>query len=166
MLVKILILLACFGGIAFGAVSPDVDVWIHTTSQSALPLKAVYGGYDWDGSPLYVGRAYHKGSLIAAKVSPSRGAAFVSYYGKEHIKSNYDVLVGEGYHWVADNYGHVPAKAVSSGKGSSGETLYIGRAKHKNSLVVGKIHQSHGCLYIPYAGKEISIKNYEVLVRY
>lgn len=119
-----------------------------------------------DGSPLYVGRAYHAGYLIAAKVSPSKGVACVAYYGKEYRKYYYDVLVGEGYHWVPDNYGHVPPKAVSSGPQNSGETTYIGRAKYMNSLVIGKIHQSHGCLYIPFAGKEVSIRNYEVLVRY
>ncbi|KPU74422.1 uncharacterized protein Dana_GF27463, isoform B [Drosophila ananassae] len=141
------------------------DVWIHSTSQSALPLKAVRGGHDVDGSPLYVGRAYHEGGLLPLKVSPSKGMAWLANYGREHRKTHYDVLVGEGYHWVADSYGHVPANAVSSGKNKGGETLYIGRGNHGKSLVIGKIHQSHGCLYVPYAGKEITIKKYDVLVR-
>nr|XP_043067383.1 natterin-4-like [Drosophila bipectinata] len=159
------LLIASFCGITYAAAINGGDVWIHSTSQSALPLGAVKGGYDTDGSPLYVGRAYHEGSLLPAKVSPSRGLAYVANYGKEHRKTNYDVLVGEGYRWIPDNYGHVPATAVIGGKNKQGETLYIGRAMYKNSLVIGKIHQSHGCLYIPFGGKEVAIRQYEVLVR-
>nr|XP_043067382.1 uncharacterized protein LOC108123965 [Drosophila bipectinata] len=133
--------------------------------NSGFPPIAVKGGYDTDGSPHYVGRAYHEGSLLPAKVSPSRGLAHVANYGKEHKKTTFDVLVGEGYSWVPDNYGHVPATAVIGGKKKNGEILYIGRAMYKNSLVIGKIDQSHGCLYIPFGGKEVAIRQYEVLVR-
>jgi hypothetical protein len=31
-------------------------------------------------------------------------------------------------------------------------------------LTPGKIHRSHGCLYIPFGGMECSIIHYEVLV--
>lgn len=32
------------------------------------------------------------------------------------------------------------------------------------SLTPGKVHKSHGCLYIPFNGKETSLRSYEVLV--
>lgn len=51
------------------------------------------------------------------------------------------------------------------GANKAGETLYIGRANHKNSLVIDNLYQTHGNLYVPFGGKEISIRNYEVLVR-
>lgn len=42
-----------------------------------------------------------------------------------------------------------------------------GRAHHDGSLTVGKVHISHGLLYIPFAGSEVSIDSeIEVLVEH
>jgi hypothetical protein len=66
--------------------------------------------------------------------------------------------------WIPSNSGiHVP-NAVVGGRTLQGETLYIGRVHHENSLTPGKIQPSHGCLYIPYAGREIAHRHYEILV--
>jgi hypothetical protein len=47
----------------------------------------------------------------------------------------------------------------------SGEILYIGRKIHMGVMTPGKIHPSHGCLYVSYNGYEYSYKhNYEILV--
>lgn len=54
--------------------------------------------------------------------------------------------------------------AVPGGRTNSGETLYIGRAWHAGALTPGKIHPSHGNLYIPYNGGEVAIGTYEVLI--
>lgn len=67
-------------------------------------------------------------------------------------------------HWIHASNGSVPPGAVESGRTRSGEMLYVGRANYQNTLTLGKVHPSHGCLYIPYDGKEIAIKHYEVLV--
>lgn len=40
----------------------------------------------------------------------------------------------------------------------------MGRGHYANSLAVGKVQPSHGCLYIPYQGTEIKLEKYEVLV--
>ncbi|KAM7345199.1 uncharacterized protein ACRADG_011595 [Cochliomyia hominivorax] len=140
------------------------DFWVQSSSADNLPEFAIKAGYDCDGSPIYVGRANHRDELLPAKVIPSKGCAFVSWGGQEHIKSYYEILVGPGYGWCECENGHVPSTAVSSGNSSSGEPLYIGRGYHSNSLSVGKIHASHGCLYIPFGGLEISINQYEVLL--
>lgn len=58
----------------------------------------------------------------------------------------------------------VSAGAVLAGNQATGEPLYVGRAHHQGSLTPGKIHTGHGCLYIPFGGKEESILHYEVLV--
>lgn len=76
---------------------------------------------------MYVGRASHEGDQITAKVMPCKKAAYVSYNGVEIFKQNFEVLVGTGFKWVAANNGQTPAGAVSSGKTSCGEALYIGR---------------------------------------
>lgn len=84
--------------------------------------------------------------------------------GEEHRISSYEVLVGEGYCWVPDHDGHLPAKPVGAGANKYGETMYVGRSKVNDSLVIGRIHQSHGCIYVPFEDKEIKLINYEVLV--
>lgn len=48
------------------------------------------GGTDQDGSEIYVGRAYHEGDWIPAKVIPRKHVAYVAYGGKEHAKSEYE----------------------------------------------------------------------------
>ncbi|EDV33360.2 uncharacterized protein Dana_GF21233 [Drosophila ananassae] len=162
MLAKLLILVASFVGKA--AVSNSGEDWIQSTAHSALPLKSVFGGYEADHSPLFVGRAHHEGGLLPAKVSPIKGFAYVANNGEEHRISNYEVLVGEGYCWVPDHYGHLPANAVGTGANKYGETMFIGRSKYKDSLLIGRIHQSHGCIYVPFEDKEIKLNEYEVLV--
>jgi hypothetical protein len=76
------------------------------------------------------------------------------------------VLVGTDFSWVDDMSGSVPPGAIFGGQTVLGEPLYIGRVTHNNALTVGKIHPSHGCLYIPYAGKEHAYSHYEVLVQF
>lgn len=58
----------------------------------------------------------------------------------------------------------MPEGAVTAGTQSNGETLYVGRGHYKGSITPGKIHQAHGCLYIGHSHREVSIKQYEVLV--
>lgn len=44
------------------------------------------------------------------------------------------------------------------------ETLYIGRAEHNGHLIPGKIQPSHKVCYIPFDGREIAKKHYEILL--
>lgn len=138
--------------------------WIPSSVYGGLPPSAVNAGNDSDGSPIYVGRAYHEGDMTPVKVLPSKQAAYLSYNGQEILVSNYEVLTGHGFTWVGSGNGHVPEGAVVAGNQSSGEPLYVGRAHHQGSLTPGKVHRSHGCLYIPFGGQEHSILQYEVLV--
>lgn len=137
---------------------------MHSSSYSALPPYAVVGGNDCDGTPIYVGRSFHEGENMPAKVIPSKRCAYIAFGGAEHTKTTYDVLVGQGYAWVPCAGGSVPPNAVRTGNTRSGEPLYVGRGHHGGSLAVGKIHPSHGCLYIPFGGQEVRVNTYEVLV--
>lgn len=132
--------------------------------NGALPPNAVRAGQDSDGTVIYVGRAQHEGDLIPCKVLPTKRAAYVSYSGKEVSVGSYEVLTGSGFSWIGSSNGHTPAGAVLVGNQRNGEPLYMGRANFQGSLTPGKVHKSHGCLYIPYAGAEHSIVQYEVLV--
>ena len=39
-----------------------------------------------------------------------------------------------------------------------------GRAYYEGSWVIGKVHQTHRVLYVPFAGRESALSDYEVLV--
>ncbi|CAH1109341.1 unnamed protein product [Psylliodes chrysocephalus] len=138
--------------------------WVDSSLGHALPHTAVRGGTDVDGQPMYVGRAHHERDLIPAKIIPGRRCCYVSYNGKEHAKSTYQVLCDARAEWVPDQGGRVHPDAIEGGRTDNGETLYIGRVIHKNSMTIGKIHPSHRTCYIPFDGAEVGYQNYEVLI--
>lgn len=142
--------------------------WEHC-KHGHVPKDAVFGGWEaGKGEPLFVGRAHHAGSLIPGKVHPSHRCLYVAYGGAEHKKDEYEVLVNPGNHvhleWVHRKNGNVPDSAVQGGRDGSGEIYYIGRHSHRGDTLCGKIHPSHECVYLAYAGKEISKKEYAVLI--
>ncbi|XP_044262834.1 uncharacterized protein LOC123010199 [Tribolium madens] len=139
--------------------------WVDSSiAYGSVPPTALQGGMDGDGHPIYVGRAYHDGDLIPAKVIPGKNAAYVAHNGEEHLVENFQVLCKQYFEWVQSHAGHLPPGAVQGGHTSEGEPLYIGRAYHEGSQTIGKIHPSHGVCYIPYGGEEIACPEYETLV--
>lgn len=58
----------------------------------------------------------------------------------------------------------LPPGAVQGGSTADGEPLYIGRVSHEGAMCSGKVHPSHGVLYVSYAGGEHPHNSYEVLV--
>lgn len=92
-----------------------------------------------DGSTIYVGRAFHEGDMIPAKVIPEKRIAYVSYNGEEHPKDEFEVLCQGEFAWEFSNNGKVPPDAVIAGQTSSGEPLYVGRVLHNGSQTIGKV---------------------------
>lgn len=132
--------------------------------MASFPKNAVQVGTDADGSQIYIGRAFHNGDSVPAKVIPQKKAAYIPYGGKEVlVTANLEVLRRVEYVWVKSANGEVPPHAVPFGKTAAGEDLYAGRANYQGSVTPGKIQRSHGCLYIAFNGQEIPIKQYEVL---
>ncbi|XP_031333180.1 carboxypeptidase Y-like [Photinus pyralis] len=138
--------------------------WIDWNVHRTVPPTAVRGGVDKDGSQIYVGRAYHNGDWIPAKVIPDRHVAYVAHAGGEHTKENFQLLCEQRFDWVPACSGNIPPGAVEGGRTESGEPLYIGRVWHDGANTVGKVHPSHGCCYIPYDSREMSFSDYEILV--
>ncbi|XP_064466165.1 natterin-4-like [Ornithodoros turicata] len=139
--------------------------WV-STSGGNVPYNAVAGGED-SGEAIYIGRAEHDGDVVPGKIVPSHNVCYVPHGGREHANRSYQVLVSldeSQFDWVPQSRGGLPPGAVQGGVTESGEPLYIGRTFHEGSLTIGKIHCSHGCLYIPYGGVEHSYTSYEVLV--
>lgn len=75
------------------------------------------------------------------------------------------MLCGYNCTWVQSCDGRIPTGALESGFSEVyREPLYIGRAEHNGHLILGKVQSSHNVCYIPFDGKEIAKKNYEVLI--
>lgn len=138
--------------------------WVQSSAYGGVPEGAILAGNDADGTPIYVGRAFHEGDQIPAKVLPSKQVAYIAYNGQEIAKQQYEVLCNGNVTWVQSGHGSVPPNAVVGGRTSNGEPLYIGRTHFSGALTPGKVHPSHGSLYIPFGGAEIPFKSYEVLI--
>ncbi|XP_053615808.1 cell division protein ZipA-like isoform X2 [Plodia interpunctella] len=142
--------------------------WVPATPTTAqnLDYKAVVGGKEgYDGSPLWIIRAHHKGEMIPGKLNIKHRYAYIPSLGKEIPVHNFDVLCSKpgGVQWLSAKNGQVPKKAVEAGYAINAEPLYIGRVSHKSSLTPGKVQPGHGCCYISFHGVEVSFRKYEVL---
>lgn len=65
--------------------------WVRVTNGE-IPANAMIGGYEEDGSPLYIARAEHEGGHHPGKVSRALGACHFGFGGKEVAKREYEVL--------------------------------------------------------------------------
>ncbi|EAT43285.1 AAEL005259-PB [Aedes aegypti] len=137
--------------------------WQHCNIDGPFPTNMVRAGVDADGSVIFAGRAFHEGEMIPAKVIPSKNACYICYGGEEIMKEDFEVLRQGDFVWEFAANGVVPDGAVKMGATVDGEPLYMGRALHCGTQTPGKVHSSHGCLYIPFEGAEISHAEYEVL---
>lgn len=117
---------------------------------------------------MYAGRAYYSGDLLPAKVFINHieygTAAHVCFEGREIPQHNFEILVPDGmYVWRSEANGEVPYRAMEVGHTVVGDVLYLGRGRHQGAVIPGKVHPSHNCLYIPFGGREIALRQYEVL---
>ncbi|KAI9359992.1 hypothetical protein DFJ73DRAFT_757460 [Zopfochytrium polystomum] len=109
-----------------------LGTWV-TTRGSAIPPDAWAAGYDLDGDPLYIARAWIGRGLHLGKVGPRFKTAVVPYNGVEKdVVGEYEVLCGVpaagGVRWVQQLGKGVPPNAVPGGNEEDGRLLYIGRA--------------------------------------
>jgi hypothetical protein len=88
----------------------------------------------------------------------------VCHDGQEIPHHTFEVLCNPRVQWVHSGHGQVHPQAIAGGRTTSGETLYVGRGWHAGALTPGKIHPSHGNLYIPYNGGEVALGTYEILI--
>ncbi|XP_050323694.1 uncharacterized protein LOC126755284 [Bactrocera neohumeralis] len=127
-----------------------------SSNYQLVPRETFVGGRNC-GTPIHADRSFHRNYNLPAKVIPSKGYAY-AYSGFEGIqKTHYEVLVNQSYARVTSYGGSVTINAGGGGTISNGEPLYIqvDRCTYANSLTVGKIHPSNGCLYKPVGGKVV-----------
>jgi hypothetical protein len=156
------------GDTASKAVAPPSEEGVQWVAASAgtVPEGALKGGED-NGNVLYVARAEHEEAVIPGKLLADHGVAYIPWGGEEHSKEAYEVLViaEDAVSWVDGTGDTIPENAIRGGTSADGEALYIGRATHEGSQTIGKVHPSHGCLYISYGGAEINYPEYQILVK-
>ncbi|XP_015438003.1 PREDICTED: uncharacterized protein LOC107193118 isoform X2 [Dufourea novaeangliae] len=139
--------------------------WVRFTGARYTVPGMILIGKDLDGTNLVVGRAYHCGDMLPAKAKPEHGIAYVCHNGQEHIKRDFEILMPADFNWIRAAHGNVPIEAVEAGMTQNGEMLYIGRTYHNGAPCIGKVHRSHGVLYVPFDGKEVPFREYEVLTQ-
>lgn len=66
--------------------------------------------------------------------------------------------------WVRVTNGQIPANALRAGNEADGTPLYIARGNYEGGLHPGKVRANALEAYIPYGGREIAVRDYEVYV--
>lgn len=51
--------------------------WKKANIKTKLSWKALQGGEDLDGSPIYVGRAHYNGLCLPANIIPSKNTCYL-----------------------------------------------------------------------------------------
>lgn len=100
---------------------------------------AIRSGRDANGDTIYVGRAFHNGDMLPAKVIPNAGVAYVSHGGEEITLTDYEILRNGDFVWEFATGGEIPPSAVECGVTIEGEKLYYGRCIHQGTQTPGKV---------------------------
>ena len=137
-----------------------------------LPVHPIVGGTETNGEVLYIIRgtlADKAKGLLLGKIAASRKTAYVSFGGKEHSISEYEILcnsplIRRGVRWVRTSGKDQPDGAIRGGKEQDGVQLYVGRVLMPNGhFVPGKINFERGKCYIPFGGKEHTFTDFYTL---
>lgn len=136
--------------------------WLQA-SGGAVPQGAMIAGVEASGAPLYLCGVVYNGGYHTGKVRPGFSGCNIGYGGKEVTVKSYDIAAGRAT-WVAASGDNIPRDAFGAGFEASGAPLYICRASYKGGTHPGKARPGfHGC-NIGYGGKEITVRDYEVIV--
>lgn len=146
-------------------INDDIPFWVPNTHITGAPKHAVKAGFHSDDK-IFIGRARHEGSLTPGGVYQNSDVCLIPWGCISNAKQDFEYLVSENeVKWVEAENGVHPQNAYCAGHSEGGEPLYIGRVKHESgALLVGKIQESHKVCYVPYSGRELNYKKYEVMV--
>lgn len=80
----------------------------------SVPSTALHGGIDMDGSEIFVGRAFHEGDWLPAKVIPSKQVSYICYNGEEHAKHQFQVILNRLLLTTLTSVGYLVLKSSKS----------------------------------------------------
>uniref|UniRef100_A0A2M4CPW9 Uncharacterized protein n=1 Tax=Anopheles darlingi TaxID=43151 RepID=A0A2M4CPW9_ANODA len=117
--------------------------WQYCNINGPFPPNMVRAGIDTDGDVIYVGRAFHEGDMIPAKVIPTKNLAFVCYGGEEILKEDFEVLrYGEPDTESATDAAQ-PIKPDTIAATQNGQPTQKRRAKHNKNQTQPKGQPAH-----------------------
>lgn len=140
--------------------------WIGAC-HGQVPAGAQAQGYEASGEPLWLARAQLSSNgryagVHPGKMRPAFNGANIPYGGREIKVDCYEVWAGPA-RWVPASGGMVPPCALILGQEADGTPLYAARAIVKGGLHPGKMRPAFGGANISYGGKELTVRQYEVL---
>lgn len=136
-----------------------------------IPANAIFGGYDFDGTPMYVCSGIWNNAVYGGKRRSDGNSCDMSYGGSEVFSSNFVVLTNPNqtnanhiskFYWEASsNQQPIPADAVPTGF-ENGYSLYSCRASYNGGTAIGKLTNLKLC-YFGYSYIEAFTSSYDVL---
>lgn len=139
--------------------------WAPGSPTSPVPIEAIVGGHESNGTPVYVCQG---GWTLGLGVHPGRFRSGFSgcdfgYGGREIFSPAFNVLVSS---WQTAAWGYIPSNAHPGGEERGfGASLYYCRASLPDgSLQLGKIEHGFSGCHVPYYGQERVLSYYQVLV--
>lgn len=124
-----------------------------------MPLGTQFVAFDKDGFPLGVGRFKIQSDLIPGTFNIRNGFVTVSYACKSHIEQNeFEILCDGNIAWIESENGETKPRSVIGGRANNWENLYIGKVVRDGRTIIGKVHRSHQCLYIPWGEAEYKVQ--------
>lgn len=139
--------------------------WVKAASGN-IPEGAFKGGMDHGDQVLYIGRVWHQNVQLIGKVNMPLQGLRVCNSGTVLLFTDYEVLCGgpEEAKWVKNPGNGLPPNSVAGGRGSNGETYYVGRMNPNGTLTPGMV-LCYLILYMfgqIYLHENVSILNFKV----
>ena len=128
--------------------------WIKASNGEIPKTAFKTGASESDGKPLFVARVHELG-IHPGKLCRGRQGAYIPIDGKEHLKTNYEVLASfAGLYWKSINVGALPDDAVSTGHNVHKTLLYSVKGMIDGNEVIGKYNHKAKKALFPYGGIE------------
>lgn len=136
----------------------------HKIKSNKIPEEAIVGGRNSNNEPIFIGMTKHARENIPGGVFKKNGKYIISipYACRTfEFNNNFFILCADKnvqLEWIRRTNGLLTSNPVHLNR-----EICVGRTMYCNEMMVGKIHMSHKCLYVPYNESEIHFNEYEVL---
>uniref|UniRef100_A0A336MMK0 CSON001398 protein n=1 Tax=Culicoides sonorensis TaxID=179676 RepID=A0A336MMK0_CULSO len=134
-------------------------IWIKYKKGEPIPPNTAFVDVDPTNNwPLGVGRFKHHGDLLPGTFNIKEKCVYAPYGGQTHkCQDNFEILCNGNLKWVESEKGKIERQAVMGGGVRNNGKLFIGKVERDNRPLIGKIHPSHYCLYIPFFTAELKV---------
>ena len=156
-IILFILTISCF------ATAVQAGNWTHINKK--VPTRTLKTGVDINGKALFLCRGAYKNSIQIGKTWQGYNHCNISYAGKELLLSNYKVFIKKDFQhfgWRKPFHGK---KAIKVGTDTNGQALFVCKGAYRNSIQPGKTWAGYNKCNIAYAGHEVLLNNYQILVQ-